>query len=680
MRDIISESATIKNSIHKITKEIIDNKTRSCMRLYKAIVTAAPSSATNKCGVKLIGHNTSYTLPYSNIVADTVVGDIVWVASLYDSFSSAFVFARYNFNIPISSSGGQITVYPGYTTSVSSSSAQHDITLYISDNFALDNGIMVCVQFLTGGLAANGALNVNGTGAVPIFPTSTTVPIGQSAMFMYRANRWYAVAAGGQDGVGIQSVEQTTTSTADNGTNVITVTLTDGTQSTFDVKNGSRGSTGPQGEQGIQGEQGPRGETGPQGEQGPQGEAGEQGPEGPQGDVGPQGEPGPKGDNGTTFTPSVSDEGVISWTNDGGLSNPDSVNIRGPQGEAGPQGPQGEQGPTGAVFTPSVSEDGIISWTNDGGLTNPVSRDITGPAGPQGPQGEQGETGEQGPAGADGKDGVTFTPSVSSAGIISWSNDGNLPNPESINIRGPQGEAGPQGEQGPAGPQGPAGNNGITFTPSVSSEGIISWTNDGGAENPQAMSIKGPQGAQGETGPQGPQGEQGPQGPQGEQGQDGSAGSPGADGVTFTPSVSDDGVISWTNNGSLQNPDPVNIRGPQGETGPQGPQGPAGPAGVTVGCKVFFGASNDIGMGTNKNIDINASQSGYFELEAGVIVASTFLIGYNSSATSWTLNVNGTGQYPVFNGGANPLAVDSGTIANRMFAFIFNGTRWYRIN
>ena len=35
---------------------------------------------------------------------------------------------------------------------------------------------------------------------------------------------------------------------------------------------------------------------------------------------------------GTTFTPSVSSAGVISWTNDGGLDNPSPVNIKGPQG------------------------------------------------------------------------------------------------------------------------------------------------------------------------------------------------------------------------------------------------------------------------------------------------------------------------------------------------------------
>ena len=35
------------------------------------------------------------------------------------------------------------------------------------------------------------------------------------------------------------------------------------------------------------------------------------------------------GENGATFIPSVSADGVISWTNDKGLDNPDPVNIAG---------------------------------------------------------------------------------------------------------------------------------------------------------------------------------------------------------------------------------------------------------------------------------------------------------------------------------------------------------------
>lgn len=52
----------------------------------------------------------------------------------------------------------------------------------------------------------------------------------------------------GDMGVGIASVEQTTTSTEDGGENIITVTDTDGKASTFVVKNGSKGSKGDKGD------------------------------------------------------------------------------------------------------------------------------------------------------------------------------------------------------------------------------------------------------------------------------------------------------------------------------------------------------------------------------------------------------------------------------------------------
>jgi hypothetical protein len=118
-----------------------------------------------------------------------------------------------------------------------------------------------------------------------------------------------------------------------------------------------------------------RGPAGPRGEAGPQGPAGRDGADGKDGATGPQGAQGPKGDsfqtvveddgngnitiralttegtgtsgqNGYTFTPSVSAEGVISWTNDGGLVNPEPVNIKGPAGPAGADGKAGMDGKT----------------------------------------------------------------------------------------------------------------------------------------------------------------------------------------------------------------------------------------------------------------------------------------------------------------------------------------------
>ena len=76
-----------------------------------------------------------------------------------------------------------------------------------------------------------------------------------------------------------------------------------------------------------------------------------------------QGAKGDNGNDGITFTPYVSKDGMLYWTNDGDLENPDSVNIK---------------GENGVTFTPSVSEDGVLSWTNNGGLTNPTSVNING--------------------------------------------------------------------------------------------------------------------------------------------------------------------------------------------------------------------------------------------------------------------------------------------------------------
>lgn len=68
--------------------------------------------------------------------------------------------------------------------------------------------------------------------------------------------------ADGADGVGIQSVVQTTTSAEDGGMNVITVTKTDGSTSTFEVRNGSKGSGGVPGVDGANGADGQPGADG----------------------------------------------------------------------------------------------------------------------------------------------------------------------------------------------------------------------------------------------------------------------------------------------------------------------------------------------------------------------------------------------------------------------------------
>lgn len=45
-------------------------------------------------------------------------------------------------------------------------------------------------------------------------------------------------------------------------------------------------------------------------------------------------------------------------------------------------------------------------------------------------------------------------------------------------------------------------------------------------------------------------------------------------GATFTPHISEEGILSWTNDKELINPEPRNIRGPQGVSGVYTGSGP----------------------------------------------------------------------------------------------------------
>ena len=76
------------------------------------------------------------------------------------------------------------------------------------------------------------------------------------------------------------------------------------------------------------------------------------------------------------------------------------------------------------------------------------------------------------------------------------------------------------------------GDDGATFIPHVSAEGIISWTNDKYLPNPEPVNIKGVKGDKGDKGDRGLQGVQGIQGERGENGKDGADGQPGKDGYT----------------------------------------------------------------------------------------------------------------------------------------------------
>ena len=307
---------------------------------------------------------------------------------------------------------------------------------------------------------------------------------------------------------------------------------------------GETGERGPQGETGPKGDPGAKGDTGETGATGPKGDPGQTGPQGKTGQTGPAGPQGPKGDTGSGFVvkgyygsasalqssvqnPAAGDaygvgaeapydiyiyDGVTgAWINNGPLQGAKGEKgdkgdpgakgepgETGPQGPTGPQGETGPQGPTGPAgdngapgangVTPTIGTNG--NWYLGETDTGKPSRGEKGDKGDKGPQGEQGETGGTGAAG------TTFTPSVAADGTLSWTNDGGKTNPDSVNIKGPQGNP---GEKGNPGETGANGANGVT--PTIGENG--NWylgTTDTGKPSRGEKGDKGAPGAQGPAG------------------------------------------------------------------------------------------------------------------------------------------------------------------------------------
>ena len=338
---------------------------------------------------------------------------------------------------------------------------------------------------------------------------------------------------------------------------------------------GEKGEQGPRGIQGERGPVGATGATGARGEKGDKGDTGAVGPRGEKGEKGEKGDPftyadftaaqleglrgeqgpiGPKGETGATGA-----TGARGEKGETGETGP--IGPQGPRGEKGVQGEQGPRGETGrglTVLSYYASKaaldaaqkgtakagdaygvgaaqpydiyifDGVTGeFINNGPLQG--AKGETGERGPQGIQGPKGDPGKDGEKGADGapgkdgadgapgkdgtngRDGVTFTPAVSAAGVLSWSNDGGLANPASVDIKGPKGDTGAKGAPGEKGDPGEKGADGAP-----GKDGAKGDKGDTGDQGPQGLQgPKGDTGLQGPIGPQGPKGDKGDTGPAG---------------------------------------------------------------------------------------------------------------------------------------------------------------------
>lgn len=79
--------------------------------------------------------------------------------------------------------------------------------------------------------------------------------------------------------------------------------------------------------------------------------------------TGPQGPKGDEGEDGATFSPQMDGSGNLSWVNDKGLPNPQTVNLRGDKGDTGPKGDSGESPYALAVKEGFSGTEATFNWS-----------------------------------------------------------------------------------------------------------------------------------------------------------------------------------------------------------------------------------------------------------------------------------------------------------------------------
>lgn len=297
-----------------------------------------------------------------------------------------------------------------------------------------------------------------------------------------------------------------------------------------------------------------------------------------------------KGDTGAVFTPSVSEDGTLSWSNESGLDNPPSVIIKGERGETGATGPQGPQGEPNIVKGPAYANaealEQAVQDPKEGDQYNVGSEPPynvyrwTGSAWE-----DQGKT--QGPEGQTGQRGSLWYNGTGITGVSKSPNafpdsgvESALPGDCYLNTRNGYlyacvtggdaatatwsylfGTIGATGTPGsvwysgtgitgtdPTGQRFPTSDvtyyaNFLDRYINTETYNIYKCTESGSAKVARWAyegCLLGAQGEKGDTG------------------------------TTFTPKVSPEGMLSWENDGNKQNPDPVSIKGPQGEQGEVG--------------------------------------------------------------------------------------------------------------
>lgn len=226
-----------------------------------------------------------------------------------------------------------------------------------------------------------------------------------------------------------------------------------------------------------------------------------------------------------SVTPTIGSDD--KWYIGGNPTNVLATGIKGDKGDKGVKGDQGVKGTDGLTYIPTISPKGILTFSTSGNPTQNFN--------------------------VKGNDGATYIPTISTEGILTWSKSGTPT--QNFKVKGDKGDKGDRGVQGIQGIQGVKGTdgiNGFTWRPSVDSKGNITWSKDSSDVIPAMQNIKGANGVNGKT---------------------------------PIPSVDVNGNLSWSFGTSLPTAS-VNIKGAKGDKGDRGDRGYSGKDGMNAGYSI----------------------------------------------------------------------------------------------
>lgn len=339
---------------------------------------------------------------------------------------------------------------------------------------------------------------------------------------------------------------------------------------------------------------------------------------------------------GVTFTPSVSDAGEISWTNDGNLTNPATKSIKGQKGDTGVSF-------AGIEYTPSTASGGNntfkVKYSN--GTTGTDKFNIR--------NGIDITSVEETPSDADGgTNSITFVKSDGTkVGPVTVKNGskgstGTIKSVTAIvdaNVGTPQVIAKLEGDKSNAditfefkNLKGSKGDGGTIQITNVTVDNGSSETADPSAE--VISSTTDPQHAKYSLSFHNLVGKRGVQGPRG---------------YYFLPSVAANGDLSWSNNsgGELASPATVNIRGPQGEVG--------NPLNI-IATEIITAAQ--VAEDTLAAVGAELTARGR-DPQAGELIAVTYEKAENEAVSYWYFKVNAIWQRVQLSGGIGGVIVNT---------------------